>query len=141
MRPVASQKEELLALYARAKARVALGIATIAEPLYYAGLARRAGIPSSDLVAVGSHVTDQIEANSVRSNPRKRGRGAHPGHFPGKLGTGSRFAACEERVAAFYARKGRSVDPAAVCAAIGRRAYGPKKFKTLAVAGKRRKSR
>ena len=60
-------------------------------------------------------------------------------HFPGKLGTGSRFAACKKRVEATYAKKGKSVNSSAVCATIGRRAYGAKRFKTLAVAGKRRR--
>jgi len=73
-----------------------------------------------------------------RHNPRNN---PHPGHFPGKSGTGSRFAACKSRVESFYAGKGRPVNAGAVCATIGRHAYGAKKFQKLAIAGKRRRAR
>ena len=56
------------------------------------------------------------------------------------LGEGGRFAACVRRTMAFYEKKGRSmtVDRAkAICAAIGRRAYGAKRMAQMAAAGKR----
>jgi hypothetical protein len=57
------------------------------------------------------------------------------------LGEGGRFAACIRRVMAFYQKKGRSmtIDRAkAICASIGRRAYGKARFQKMAVAGKKR---
>lgn len=59
-----------------------------------------------------------------------------------KLGTGGRFAACVAKVLSFYRKKGRSIttDRAkAICASIGRKAYGKKAFQALAVRARRRK--
>jgi len=53
-------------------------------------------------------------------------------HFPGKLGSGSRFAACK----AAMARKGVN-NPGAVCAKIGRAKYGAKKMAKMSVAGRK----
>jgi len=51
-----------------------------------------------------------------------------------KLGSGARFKACVESV-----KKGGASDPAAVCAAIGRKKYGAKKFAQLSAGGKKKK--
>ena len=50
-----------------------------------------------------------------------------------KLGSGKRFAALEKSIAA----RGNVRDPAAVAAAIGRKAH-PKTFQKMAAAGRRR---
>lgn len=58
------------------------------------------------------------------------------------LGSGARFAACVRRVLAFYRKKGRSMTLArakAICARIGRRAYGKARFQKMAAAGRRRR--
>ena len=47
-----------------------------------------------------------------------------------KLGSGTRFKHCEEK-----ARASGAKDPAAVCAARGRKKYGKKKFQKMAAAG------
>lgn len=60
------------------------------------------------------------------------------GKFHGKLGSGSRFAECKRKVERSYARKGQPVDSGAVCASIGRAAYGPQKFAQLAAKGRAR---
>ena len=52
-------------------------------------------------------------------------------HFPGKLGSGERFKACEEKME----EKGVK-DPGAVCASIGRRKFGKGKFQAMAKKGK-----
>lgn len=49
------------------------------------------------------------------------------------LGSGARFAACVRKMAARGAK-----NPQALCAAIGRRAYGATKMAALAAAGRRR---
>ena len=57
------------------------------------------------------------------------------------LGAGGRFAACVRRVMGFYQRKGKSMTTArakAICASIGRRAYGTKRFAQMAARGRRR---
>jgi hypothetical protein len=56
------------------------------------------------------------------------------------LGQGGRFAACVRKVLAFYRKKGKSMTTArakAVCAQIGRRAYGKKRFQKMAAAGRK----
>jgi len=56
------------------------------------------------------------------------------------LGAGGRFAACVRRVTGFYQRKGKSMTTArakAICASIGRRAYGKAGFQAMARAGKK----
>jgi len=58
------------------------------------------------------------------------------------LGSGKRFQACVRKVKAFYKKKGRNLSTErakAICAAIGRRAYGKKKFQQLAVKGRKKK--
>lgn len=52
-------------------------------------------------------------------------------HFPGKLGSGERFKACEDKME----EKGAK-DPAAVCASIGRAKFGKKKFQNMAAKGR-----
>jgi len=52
----------------------------------------------------------------------------------GKLGAGSRFAACVRKMTARGAK-----DPKALCAYIGRRAYGKKRLQKMAVRGKKSK--
>lgn len=52
-----------------------------------------------------------------------------------KLGTGARFEALKEKIAA----KGDVRNPGAVAAAIGRKKYGKAKFQKLAAAGRKRK--
>jgi hypothetical protein len=54
--------------------------------------------------------------------------------FKGKLGSGERFRRCVAKMR----RKGAK-DPEALCAAIGRKAHGKKKFQKLAAAGRKRK--
>lgn len=54
-----------------------------------------------------------------------------------KLGTGQRFKRCVQRVS----RRADVDDPRALCAAIGRRKYGPVKFAQLAAAGRRNPER
>jgi hypothetical protein len=49
----------------------------------------------------------------------------------------TRFDKCVESVA----RKGSADDPRAVCASIGRRKYGKRKFQAIAAAGRRRRAR
>jgi len=59
-----------------------------------------------------------------------------------KLGTGARFEACVRRVLAFYRKKGRKMTrerAEAICAKIGRKAYGKKRFTKLAVKGRTKK--
>lgn len=46
--------------------------------------------------------------------------------FPGRLGTGARFKACVAQQRAKGAR-----DPAALCASIGRKKFGTKRFAKL----------
>jgi len=71
-------------------------------------------------------------------------------HFPGHLGSGERFESCVRDVRRHYADKGYHIvsdrparvgaheaNPRAVCAAIGRSAYGPQKFQKMAAAGRR----
>ena len=53
------------------------------------------------------------------------------------LGTGERFRALEAKLA----RTGRSSDPAAIAAAIGRAKYGNAKMAKMAAAGRRRRAR
>ena len=53
-------------------------------------------------------------------------------HFKGKLGSGQRFAACVKSVSSKNIK-----DPKAVCAAIGRKKYGKKRFTKMAVKGKK----
>ena len=52
--------------------------------------------------------------------------------FPGKLGTGQRFAACVARMTKKGAR-----NPKALCASIGRKKFGKRRFQKLAAAGKK----
>ena len=54
----------------------------------------------------------------------------------GKLGSGSRFKAIEEK-----ARKSGARNPAAVAAAAGIKKYGKKKMSKMAQAGKRRRAK
>ena len=54
-------------------------------------------------------------------------------HFKGKLGSGSRFANCKRSMA----KKGVK-NPAGVCASIGRKKYGKKKFQSMAAKGRRK---
>lgn len=56
---------------------------------------------------------------------------------PARVGSGGRFQRCVEAVAA----SGSADDPAAVCAAAGRRKYGAAKFAAMAAAGRRRAGR
>jgi hypothetical protein len=56
---------------------------------------------------------------------------------PAKLGSGGRFAKCVESVTA----RGGARDPRAVCAAVGRKKYGAKKFAAMARAGRKRTTR
>ncbi len=56
------------------------------------------------------------------------------------LGQGGRFAACVRKTLGFYRKKGKSMttDRAkAICAKIGRTAYGKGRFQKMAVAGKK----
>ncbi len=55
-------------------------------------------------------------------------------HFPGKLGTGTRF----ENAKKTFAKEGVK-NPEALAAAIGRKKYGKKKFQKLSKAGKNEK--
>jgi hypothetical protein len=57
-------------------------------------------------------------------------------HNPEPLGSGGRFRRCVEAVAG----KGSAYDPAAVCAAAGRRKYGAAKFAQMAAVGRRRRN-
>jgi len=60
--------------------------------------------------------------------------------FPGKKGTGERFAACVSRVMAFYRKKGKSMTEErakAICAKIGRAKYGKKGMAKMSAAGKK----
>lgn len=59
-----------------------------------------------------------------------------------KLGSGSRFAAIENKAAESYEKKGMSPEHAkevggAIAASIGRKKYGAKKFSKLAAMGKK----
>lgn len=60
--------------------------------------------------------------------------------FPGKLGTGQRFAACiakvKQRINKRTGKKFTDDEARAVCAAIGRKKYGKAKFQKLAKKGK-----
>lgn len=82
------------------------------------------GVLVGIIAAAGAlYALRNLEDDTARENPT-----GHPGHFPGRLGSGSRFAACEREVEASYAKRGKPVDAGAVCASIGRHAYGAKKF-------------
>ena len=52
--------------------------------------------------------------------------------FPGRLGTGARFKACEARM-----RKKGARNPAALCASIGRKKFGKKRFAQLSARGRK----
>lgn len=52
-----------------------------------------------------------------------------------KLGSGARFAALKNKIAA----QGNVRDPAAVAAAVGRKKYGNAKMQSMAAAGKKKK--
>jgi len=57
------------------------------------------------------------------------------------LGEGGRFAACVRKVMAFYEKKGKSMTEErakAICAKIGREAYGKTKMTKMAVAGRKK---
>ena len=53
--------------------------------------------------------------------------------FKGKLGSGQRFRACVRKM-----RSQGAKDPEAVCASIGRKKYGKKRFAQLGKKGKRK---
>lgn len=71
--------------------------------------------------------------------PAKSGR--NPTHFRGKLGTGTRFANCVSDVRKGLKGKKKSSRAAAVCASIGRKKYGAKKFSKLSTAGRKNPKR
>lgn len=56
----------------------------------------------------------------------------HPGHFPGKKGSGARFKHCVSDVK----KRGKVKNPEAVCAAIGRKKYGAKGMAHMSAAGR-----
>lgn len=139
-------KAQALNQYAMARKSYLLGGLSMGDTMRVGDMAKAYGATPADLAVVDKRLS------KMRDNPRCctiDGRLRHKAmhhrktrknpHFPGRLGSGSRFAACEQKVSSFYAKKGRKVNAGAVCASIGRRAYGPKKFKKLAIAGKRRR--